>query len=90
MVLLNSSGGAGVVFIIMWGLSGSFRGARGPEGVSAGRSRGPGGQGFNRLGGRLFCFENLFIMFFVFGLLLRGLLVFFALGRLEGSPRRPF
>ena len=59
MVLLNSSGGAGMVFIVMWGLIGSFRGARGPEGVSAGRSRGPGGQGFNRPGGRFFGFEEL-------------------------------
>ena len=54
-----------MVFIVMWGLIGSFRGARGPEGVSAGRSRGPGGQGFNRLEGPFFVFEGLFIMFFV-------------------------
>ena len=74
MVLLNSSGGAGMVFIVMWGLIGSFRGARGPEGVSAGRSRGPGGQGFNRLGGCFFGFDGLFIVFFVFGLLLRAFL----------------
>ena len=59
--------------MIREGSIGSFRGGRGPAGVPAaprGRSRGPDGQGFNRLEGAFFGFEGLFIVFFVMMVLL--------------------
>ena len=80
MVLLDSSGGAGMVFFVMRGFIGSFRGARGPEGVPAGRSRGPGGRDLITSGRAFFAFEGRFIVFFV----LRAL---WGLWRRQGAPR---